>query len=336
MKRWLIIAAGILLLGAGAAVLLGLNWYNDALRPANPAGEARLIRIPEGSSVAEITDILHGEALIRDRRAFTMMLKLEDLAGRLQAGVYEISPTMSGEEIARHIAAGEVAERRLTIPEGLTLAQIAERFAEAELVRDAAEFEEAAVAETVEAQISMPLPEGSLEGYLFPETYDFCCDLTPDPLIARMVRELEDRFYEPHREEIEGRDLSLHEIITLASLVEREARVDGEGALIAGVIQNRLDRGMKLQIDATVQYALPRHKERLLFKDLEIDSPYNTYLHAGLPPGPIASPGLASLMAALRPAETDALFYVARPDGSHVFTPDYQQHQQAIESIRGR
>jgi UPF0755 protein len=154
-------------------------------------------------------------------------------------------------------------------------------------------------------------------------------------MVRRMVRELQERFHAPNREAIEQRGLSLHEIVTLASLIEREAKLDGERELIAGVIQNRLDSNMKLQIDATVQYALPEHKPRLLYEDLKIDSPYNTYRHHGLPPGPIASPGLPSLMAALHPARTDAFFYVARPDGSHVFSPTYDDHLQAIERIRG-
>jgi UPF0755 protein len=336
MKRWVLGVLIVLLVAVASMAVLAVNWYHRGLAPANPAAEPELVQIPEGASVEQITGILHERALIRDPRAFKLMLKLTDLAGRLQAGVFEISPGMSGEEIARHIASGEIAVRRLTIPEGLRIDQIAERIAEAQLVRSAAEFEQAAVAETVAATVNMPLPEGSLEGYLFPETYDFCCDLRPEPIITRMVRELENRFYEPHREEIEARGLSLHEIVTLASLVEREARVPGERELIAGVIQNRLDRGMKLQIDATVQYALPEHKSRLLFEDLEIESPYNTYLHSGLPPGPIACPGSGSLMAALRPAETDAYFYVAKPDGTHIFTPDYAAHQRAIEKIRGR
>lgn len=335
MKRWLI-GFGVLLLAAlGVGAFLAVNWYRAGLQPVDPAAEPKLVQIEEGSSVATISAQLHEQSLIRDERAFKLMLKIEDLAGRLQAGVYEISPGMTGEEIARHIASGEIAMRRLTIPEGLRLEQIAERFEEAGLA-DPEQFVDAAVAETVASAVEMPLPDGSLEGYLFPETYDFCCYLAPDPLIVIMVRELEDRFWKKHREEIEARGLSLHEIITLASLVEREARVDEERALIAGVIQNRLDRGMKLQIDATVQYALPQHKERLLFADLQIESPYNTYLHEGLPPGPIASPGPASLMAALRPAETDAFFYVAQSDGTHVFTPTYDQHQRAIEQIRGR
>ncbi|MFO8079652.1 MAG: endolytic transglycosylase MltG [Armatimonadota bacterium] len=336
MRRWLFAAIAGLLLLIGAGLLLGINWYREGLAPANPAGEAKLVQIREGSSVAEIVGLLHEEALIRDDRAFTLMLKLEDLAGRLQAGVFEISPAMSGEEIARQIVSGEVAIRRLTIPEGLRLTEIAERVEGAGLVLSADDFIEASVATTVASETEMPLPEGSLEGYLFPETYDFCCDLRPEPIITTMVAEFEASFYQPHREEIEARGLSLHEIVTLASLVEREARVAEERPLIAGVMQNRIDSGMKLQIDATVQYALPEHKERLLFEDLRVESPYNTYLHSGLPPGPIASPGLSSLLAALRPSETDAFFYVARPDGTHVFTPSYQEHLRAIERIRGR
>ncbi|MFP4249156.1 MAG: endolytic transglycosylase MltG [Armatimonadota bacterium] len=336
MKRWLLAAIVIVLVVIGGAVLLGINWYREGIAPADPSGEPKLVQIPEGSSVAEIVGLLHEEALIRDDRAFTLMLRFKDLAGRLQAGVFEISPAMTGEEIAWQIASGEVAIRRLTVPEGLRLTEIAERVEGAGLVMSVEDFVEAAVASTVASETKMPLPEGSLEGYLFPETYDFCCDFRPEPIIITMVSELESRFYQPHREEIEARGLTLHEIVTLASLIEHEARVAEERPLIAGVIQNRLDSGMKLQIDATVQYALPEHKERLLFEDLEVASPYNTYLHSGLPPGPIASPGLSSLLAALRPAETDAFFYVARPDGTHVFTPNYQEHLRAIERIRGR
>ena len=336
MRAWLAGAGVFLLLILGLLAMLGLRWYHDGLAPADPSAEPKLIHIPEGASVDEISSLLHEESLIRNAQAFKVMLKVEGLSDRLQAGVFEVSPGMNAREIAQHIASGEIAIRRLTIPEGLTLEQIARRVAEAGLVESAGDFEQAAVAETVRGEVEMPLPEGSLEGYLFPETYDFCCDLRPDPIVTRMVVELQDRFYEPHREAIEARGLTLHEIITLASLVEREARLPRERALIAGVIQNRLGRGMKLQIDATVQYALPDHKDRLLFEDLKIDSPYNTYLHKGLPPGPIASPGLPSLMAALRPADTDAFFYVARADGSHLFSPSYEEHERAIESIRGQ
>lgn len=334
MKRTTIVIIVIAMLVLAVAAFLGNDWYRGSLEPADPAGEARVVHIPEGSSVEQITGILHEEALIRDERAFKLMLRLEGLGEKLQAGHYELSPSMTAVEIAEHVASGKVALQRITIPEGLRLTQIAERVERAELA-GAEEFEAVAVAASVAEHTQMPLPDGSLEGYLFPETYDFRYDAGAEAIVRRMVRELEKRLHEPHREEIEARGLSLHEIITLASLVEREARLDAERELIAGVIQNRLDRDMRLQIDATVQYALPEHKERLLYEDLRVDSPYNTYRHHGLPPGPIASPGLPSLMAALRPARTDALFYVARPDGSHVFTPTYEEHLRAIQRIRG-
>lgn len=337
MKRWLFVIVAIVVGGLGLIAYLAHDWYHGALLPADPAGKPKIVRIPEGASVDQIAEILHQETVIIDTRAFKIMLRMEGLADRLKAGIFEISPLMTAQEVAEHIASGEIAMQRLTIPEGLRLTQIAERVGRAELA-DAEEFMAAAVSDVVVGQVEtqMPLPEGTLEGYLFPETYDFPYDAGPEVIVRRMVREMEKRFYLPHREEIESRGLTFHEIVTLASLIEREARLDRERALISGVIQNRLNRGMKLQIDATVQYALPEHKERLLYADLRVESPYNTYRHAGLPPGPIASPGLASLTAALRPAQTDALFYVARTDGSHVFTPSYQDHLRAIERIRGR
>ena len=336
MKRAGIILLAIVLVLGAVGAYLGYDWYHSGLAPVSSDATPHIVRIHEGSSVAAIADQLADASLIRNPQAFKLMLRIEGLSGKLQAGVFEVSAAMSGEEIARHIASGKIAMRRLTIPEGLTLKQIAERVVRADLVEDTASFEQSAVGETVASAVAMPVPDADLEGYLFPETYDFCCDLRPDPIIIRMVEELEARFYEPYREEIDARGLSLHEIVTLASLVEREAKLDWERPLIAGVIQNRLDRGMKLQIDATVQYALPEHKERLLFEDLKIDSPYNTYRHAGLPPGPIAAPGLPSLLAALRPEETGAFFYVARDDGSHIFSPTYAEHQRAINSIRGQ
>lgn len=333
-RRW---ALG---LGVIAAVLVivgvaGMSWYRAGLEPVADSGEPIIVFIPPGTGVAEIIERLEAAGVLRNGRAFRVMLSLNGLNGRLQAGHYELAPTMSARAIAAKLASGDVASFRVTIPEGFTLAQIAERMAEkGDLERE--EFLAAATGAALGDEAPIPVPEGALEGYLFPETYEFRYDDPPRKMVARMVRELADRFVAPNREAIAKRGLSLHEIITLASLVEREARVDSERALIAGVIQNRLDRGMRLEIDATVQYALPEHKSRLTFEDLKVDSPYNTYRHAGLPPGPIASPGLPSLLAALRPARTDALFYVARPDGTHVFTRTYDEHQRAIRRIRGR
>lgn len=335
MRRRLAIDLGIIVAVLAIAGGVGVGWYRAGLQPVAAGGEPTIVFIPAGTGVAGIVERLESAGVLRDATAFRVMLTLSGLGGKLQAGHYELAPTMTAREIAAKLASGDVASFRVTIPEGFTLAQIADRMAEKGDL-DRAEFLAAATGAALGEEAPLPLPEGPLEGYLFPETYDFRYDDPPATMVRAMVRELDERFVAPNREAIAARGLSLHEIITLASLVEREARVPQERALIAGVIQHRLDIGMRLQIDATVQYALPEHKSRLTFADLKVDSPYNTYLHAGLPPGPIASPGLPSLMAALRPARTDALFYVARPDGTHLFTRTYEEHQQAIRSIRGR
>jgi UPF0755 protein len=149
-----------------------------------------------------------------------------------------------------------------------------------------------------------------------------------------MLDEFTRRFYEPHKEEIARSQHSLHEMVTIASLIERETHVSEERARIAGVIENRLRRGMRLQIDATVLYALEKHKSRVLFRDLQVDSPYNTYRHAGLPPGPIASPGLPCLLAALHPEQHDYLFYVVGPEGSHVFSRTEAEHRRAVMRMK--
>jgi UPF0755 protein len=242
---------------------------------------------------------------------------------------------MSSEEVWQRICAGKVAERKVTFPEGFTVARMAERLEE-RLQVPGRDFVAAARGSRVTRQVSFRPPSGLLEGYLFPSTYEFPVAGDPAQIVGTMLATFNATFKAPYSDDIARRKLSLHGIVTLASLVEREARKPGERALIAGVLQNRLDKGMRLQCDATVQYTLGEHRSRLLYRDLKVESPYNTYLHAGLPPGPICNPGLACLKAALFPAKTDKLFYVARPDGSHVFTRTYEEHQRAIRLVRGR
>jgi len=317
--------------GLGALVL----WYCAATRPADESGQPVVVEIKLGSGARAIAKQLEAQGLIRSATAFEGLLALTGQAGSLRAGYYELSPTMGAAKMASKLAAGEVVVRRVTVPEGLHIEEIAERIAEAGLATKQ-EFLAGAVPREVAAHVKVELPPDSLEGYLFPETYDFALGTDPVEISARMVRELHDRFVRPHEQEIADSKLSLHELITLASLVEREAKLPEERALIAGVLLNRLSRDMLLQCDATVQYAVGEHKPHLTYDDLKVDSLYNTYLHKGLPPGPIASPGLASLEAVLSPARTDNLYYVARPDGGHVFSKTYQEHLAAIARIRSR
>ncbi len=319
----------------GCVALAGLGyWTRVQLQPVSASGEAVIVEVERGHGASEISQQLEAAGLVRNARALQIYLVYSGLGKGLKAGYYELSAAMSGIQIAEKLVAGKTGSKRVTVPEGLRLDEIAERVADSGLV-NAAEFMAAATPAALAGQVSFALPRGSVEGYLLPETYEFRLDAGAETIVRRMAGELDKQFATPNAEAIEASGLSLHEIITLASLVEREAKVAVDRAKIAGVLTNRLTIGMKLQCDATVQYALAEHKSRLTFEDLKVDSPYNTYLHKGLPPGPIAAPGIASLQAALEPAETDALFYVARADGSHVFTRTYEEHKAAIRQIRG-
>lgn len=330
-RKFAAVLVGLVIVGATVAV----HWYRGATEPVSESGQMVLVEIERGSGASAIARQLEERGLIRSAAAFEILLSLSGQAGSLRAGHYELSPTMDAAKVAQTLASGEVAVRRVTIPEGLRLGEIAERLAQAGLVSEE-EFLEAAVPSNLAGQAQVELPEDSLEGYLFPETYDFEVGTSATDTAARMLRELDDQFAKPHEQQIAASTLSLHEIITLASLVEREAKTPEERELIAGVLTNRLDRGMLLQCDATVQYALGEHKARLTYDDLKMESSYNTYLHKGLPPGPIAAPGLASLTAALSPAQTDFLYYVAKPDGGHVFSKTYDEHLAAIAQIRSQ
>lgn len=320
-----------------AALVLGIvAWFQSALRPVSSDPATKLVVIKPGN-IKDVARALESSGVVRHATAFRLMAKTRmALEGEHpKAGAYDLSPSMSAEEVWQQICAGRVAKRKVTFPEGFTVAQMAERL-QVHLQLPTADFLAAAHGSRVKDSLGFRLPPGLLEGYLFPSTYEFPVRGDADQIVGTMLTTFRTVFAERYAEEISRRKLSLHEIVTLASLVEREARKPAERALIAGVLQNRLDRGMRLQCDATVQYALGGHRSRLLYRDLKVNSPYNTYLHAGLPPGPICNPGLACLEAALHPAKTDKLFYVARADGSHVFTRTYEEHQQAIRQLRGR
>jgi len=225
-------------------------------------------------------------------------------------------------------------EGLVTIPEGFTSARIADRLQRQGVVADKAAFLDVVRNPSGRVQAPFPLARSGLEGYLFPSSYDFEPKTAPDRVAQVMVDEFVRQFAEPYADEIAKSPHSLHELVTIASMIEREAAVDRDRPLIAGVIENRLKKGMRLQIDATVIYALGHHVSRVLYKHLRTPSPYNTYLHAGLPPGPIANPGLPSLLAALRPARHDFLFYVAGPDGAHIFTRTIREHNKAVARMR--
>jgi UPF0755 protein len=317
------------------AVVAGGAWMyaHWALGAAGGGSAIRLV-IPQGASALQIGELLRERGLVRDAWIFRLLVAWRGLDGALQAGEYLFSPDEGIHRILHRLAAGDVVLHRVTIPEGYTVAQIADALARKGLV-DRDRFLRLS---REDRRFWIPQmrgnASGSLEGYLFPDTYLLPSGLPEERVVQLMV----DRFRAAAGSLLEGplpMGLTPHEVVTVASLVEREAQLDPERARIAGVIYNRLRRGMLLQVDATVLYALGRHQEVVLYRDLEVDSPYNTYRYAGLPPGPIASPGLPSILAALRPESHDYLYYVARPDGSHVFSRTLEEHNRAIRTIRG-
>jgi len=293
-----------------------------------------LVTIPAGANVRTIGALLARRGLVRSPTGFVLAARLDHLAGKMQAGHYELSPAMPPRQIALLIALGHTASDVVVIPEGFTIAQIARRLAG---LHKADEQSFLALARTQGRTFQVNgfrPPDDNLEGYLYPDTYRLPKSAGEREIITQMLENFQTRVLAPHKQDFAQARGGLPAMLTLASLVEREAEADSERPHIASVLQNRLRIGMRLQCDASVQYALPEHKTRLLFSDLRVNSPYNTYLHAGLPPTPICNPGLPSIEAALHPALSDDLFYVARGGGRHIFSPTLAAHDRAIAQIR--
>ncbi len=324
----------------------GWAWWSWASAPtaeATPAtgndpNQTIQIEIPDGTTAQQIGQDLESAGLIRSQTAWNLWTKLQTLQNRqgsFQAGMYELSPTEPMETIANKIWQGEVMQRSFTIPEGWSIQQMADYFAGQGFFTKEA---------FIEATRQIPrdrypwLPEGipQLEGFLYPDTYKFAGTLTPQLAIDQML----DRFQQvalPIYEQGKGvTPYSLLEWTTLASIVEKEAVVSAERPQIASVFARRLREGMPLGADPTVEYALGIRQtpdQPLTWDQVDTPSPYNTYKNAGLPPTPISSPGIASLEASLKPADTEYLYFVARYDGTHVFSKTLAEHESAQTSI---
>ena len=326
----------VMLLVLALIIVGGMLYTVQLLGPVTGNKDAPrvLVTIPSGRNAHQIGEILARKHLVRSPLSFIFASRMDGLSGKMHAGRYELSPAMPPRQIAARMALGETAQAIVTVPEGYTVRQIARRLSEHHLV-DEAQF--LALAQTRGHTFHVhgwTPPNDNLEGYLFPDTYTVPKGATAHDVVQIMLENFIRRVVTLHGKEADGFSGGLPAAVTLASLVEREAEVDGDRPLIAAVYRNRLKAGMRLQCDATVQYALPEHKARLLYADLRVDSPYNTYRHAGLPPTPIANPGLASIEAALHPAPVGYLYYVAGPNGRHKFSTTLAQHEQAVTQAR--
>lgn len=339
VKRALTLLMLLFLFAVG--VIGGIGAYiAKGLAPVKATGEAVTVEIKQGMNSFAIAELLEEEGLIHSSFIFKYYLRFKGEGTRFQAGKYSFEPGISIDELIAKLNKGDTIQVdmfRFTVPEGYTIEQMARDFA-AKGLSDIDSF--LALANSPSAfpgTRADKIPARSeykfaLEGYLFPDTYELPeVDVTGRALIRRMLSELDNKLktLPPDWEQrLEKLGISFHEMMAIASLIEREVIVDEERPLVAGVIYNRLKIGMPLQIDATVQYALDEHKERLLTEDTKVESPYNTYLHTGIPPGPIASPGIRSIEAALYPEETKYLYYVTKKDGSneHYFAETHDGH----------
>ncbi|WP_379145466.1 endolytic transglycosylase MltG [Paenibacillus sp. sgz500992] len=338
IRAVLIIILLLALAGGGGA------WYIwNGMQPVEPAGPAVTFTIEKGMGSAEIASLLEDNGIIRNGMFFRGYLKWVKEGSSFKAGTYTASPGDTYDELIARLNAGDVVKEDtvvFTIPEGFTAKQIAEKLAEAWNQPADVFLKMMNSGAGLTAVNTLKIPEDAnlrhrLEGYLFPETYELAKDSTPQEVVEAMLEQLTKKLdsIPDWQAQLAERGLSLHELLTVASLVEREVVVDEERPLVAGVIYNRLKKGQNLEIDATVQYLLDKQKERLLNKDLKVESPYNTYRNPGLPPGPIGSPGLASIQAALAPKASEYYFYVTKKDGTqgHLFGKTYKEHLANIK-----
>lgn len=304
--------------------------------PPDAPPEAAAIEVPSGATAKQIGADLESAGLIRSATAWNLWTRwrsLQDRSGSYQAGIYQLSPTEPLSSIAAKIWQGDVVEQSFTIPEGWSIAQMAEFF-EAEEFFSAAEF--VAATETIPRDRYPWLPPSlpKLEGFLYPDTYRVPEGITPEGVVNQMLERFEQIALPLHQPEQSS--YSLQEWVTLASIVEKEAVVQEERPLIASVFARRLREGIPLGADPTVEYGLGIRQtvdNPLTYDQVAIPSPYNTYINAGLPPTPISNPGVASLEASLKPEDTAYLFFMARYDGTHIFSRTVQEHEAAKAAV---
>jgi UPF0755 protein len=290
-----------------------------------------LVEVPEGASLRHISHILSEAGLVRDAAKFVLAARFLRLTNRLQAGTYEFGPEFTELGVLLALKYGEVAGRHVTIPEGYRASQIASLM-ETALGIDSAEFMELVHDPALISDLGLAAP--SLEGYLHPDTYRLRLGTGAREAVEVMVAQTRRVFDERFAARAETLGFSLHEILTLASIIEAEAMIDSERSRISAVYHNRINGGWRLEADPTVRYAMGNYRRKLYYGDLDVASPYNTYRYAGLPPGPIGSPGASSIEAALYPlAGCRDFFFVANGDGTHTFSRTFEEHIRARRKI---
>ncbi len=297
-----------------------------------PVGKVIIVEIEPGMAAVSIGELLAKKQVVDSAKRFAAQARSQNYENSLQAGEYEFVSGEPYKDILEKISKGETRKIKIVVPEGYNIKQIANLLEENSLVKkddflaQAKNFTPYAYMKTDDS-----LVEYKTEGFLFPATYYFSPKATPQDVLIEMTRAFDDNLSKQMQEQIKKQDMTIREFVTLASLVEKEAAVAKDRPIIAKVFLKRIDYAMPLQSCATIQYILGSPKPELTVADTKLPSAYNTYLHYGLPPGPIASPGLASMQAVLQPSGENYLYFVAKKDGSHIFSNSYEEHLAAIE-----
>lgn len=308
------------------------HFYIALFVPPTKEKNWKEIQVTEGMSFKAIATLLKREGLIRYKGYFEIIGRLKGITRRVRTGYYGLGSHMTMWDVLDAFNKGRVIEYEVVIPEGYNLYQIAWTLSGTPLVAKPQEFIK--LAKDRDFSRSMGVDADTLEGYLFPDTYYLPKGITIQDIAKRMVQRYKDMFKDSYRKRAEEMGFTEHEIVTLASIIEKEAKIPSERTLIASVYHNRLKIGMRLQADPTAVYGKKAWVTHVSKQDLKRRSPYNTYLIKGLPPGPIANPGQGAILAALYPDDVDYLYFVAQGDGSHYFSTEFGSHTKAVNRYR--
>ena len=327
VRKPLVIAAGALL----AVLLVGSIAMYTSLRSVGDGSRHTDFAVKAGANLANVSARLSEANLVGSEMFFKLYMRLTGKAGKIKFGVYNLNDGMSAAKIAQAITSGKTKTISITIAEGLHNRQIADLFVEKKFFASRDEFMQFAAKKSILDKYKIPAQ--SVEGYLFPDTYFLPQGYPKDKIIEHMI----EHFYEKVKEvkNFPTDPRKIHETVILSSIVEREAKLKDERPLIAAVFHNRLRDSEPLESCATVQYLFEKPKARLFYRDLEVESPYNTYKVRGLPPGPIGSPGIAAIQATVNPEKTDYKFFVLKGDDAHHFSKDFKEHNAAKKKYIG-
>lgn len=324
----------LLLVLVSAGIFVGYAWFSSRLDAVSAVSEEDFFIVPSGVSIKEVAELLEARNIIDSVRLFRLHMRLDHRDESIKAGEYRFTSPVTIRTVAGKLIEGRIFYHRITVPEGLDLQETASVLSGQGFGKTGEYLELISVPDLIR---DLDSEAENLEGYLFPETYFVTRDTTPEDIVGLMVDRFRKNWTEGFREQAASLEISTREAITLASLIEKETSLQAERPLVSSVFHNRIRRGIKLACDPTVIYAVKLVKpwDGIIHRsDLQLDSPYNTYIYPGLPPGPIANPGLDSIRAALFPEQSELLFFVSKNDGSHIFSENYSDHANAVRKYQ--